>query len=355
MNIEIRKVEKEELKIDLFSQYQNHMNTSFISSSPYCQPLGEDVIRHRLDDTDERYDRFFAFANNKIVGDIELYSEKPENMTKANKGLGFLNGFVQQGFRGQGVASRLALESLSLAKSLEIRHVRAGTWEQSGEDFCQKLRGELVSRTKDMLLDLQDCNQDAIDSYLRLLEGKDWRVEHHESITDQLIDDIVELSYQTKCEFKVMYNQDWTSVFEDERKKWKQSQEWFSKSGTNYYCILIKDSNGKAIGYTEGSIKKNDPAIFTQHVTAVEKSMRRQGLGKLLKALMIDWSRKDMLLAKKMVTGNNVVNVPILRLNEKLGFKCTKILCAFRIDVGKALEILTLKAGKHGNTNNIQG
>lgn len=354
MNIEIRKVEPEELKSDLFIEYRNHMNTSIKSQNPGSKPLSEDVIRHWLDDKDARYDRFFAFADGRIVGDVELYSENPENMTEANKGLGFLKGFVQQGFRGQGVASRLAAESLSLAKSLEIRHVRAGTWGKDGEGFCQRFGGELVSQSKDMTLDLQDCNRDAIDSYLQLLEGKDWKVEYHETITDQFIDDIIELSYQTTCEFKVIYNQDWTSTLEDEHKKWKQGQEWYSKSEPGYYCILLKDRNNKAIGYTEGSIKKNDPAIFTQHVTAVEKSMRRQGIGKLLKALMIDWSRKDMPLAKKMVTGNNVVNVPILRLNEKLGFKCTNILCAFRIDVGRALEILTLKAGKHGNTNIIK-
>lgn len=354
MNIEIRKVEVEELKGTLFLEFVEEIRLRSIDENPECRPQNNETITQWLDAKDERYDRFLAFDGDRIVGDVEL-NTKPDDPTEANRTLGYINGFVQQEYRGHGIATKLLIKSLSLAKSLGITAVRIGTWGKDGESLCKKLEGQVVARGSDKVLYHDACNWNAVNSWLSTLDGKDWLVEVHNTITNQLVDDLVHLTYETDGEFKTMYKMDWTFTLEDERNSWKEKQEFYQKTDTGYYCIIIKDNAGKVLGYTEGSVQKGSPETFYQNLTTVQKSRRCQGIGKLLKALMLNYIRKNMPQIKKQITSNNDVNTPILEINRMLGFTVINEAAAFRIDIERALEIFSLRDAKDGNPNNFQG
>jgi mycothiol synthase len=112
--------------------------------------------------------------------------------------------------------------------------------------------------------------------------------------------------------------QDWNTTPEQIR-EFDRSRR---ASGRERRLVLaIQDRTGETAGYTELVYDPKVPHLIWQQGTAVIPSHRGQGIGKWIKAAMLERATRDWPKAKLVRTGNADVNAPMLAINTRLGFK----------------------------------
>jgi GNAT superfamily N-acetyltransferase len=345
MDFEIRKVEKEELLGNIFDTYCKIVRLRRVEFMPDKPPPSNDRLRIGLEEESEDWFivRYFAFAEDDVIGLLEFGSLKPESPDYSkNKELGWFDIFVVGSHRRQGIGTRFAKQAILSLRELGVTKIDTGSVSQDGQRFLEQLGATFKSKFSDRNLDLKTMNWSIIDEWLKIRNkiANKWSIEFHTEITDDFIEQIVDPNHEIICELRSMGGYEFVSTRESEIKDWKDSARWIEKTGEKYSCFLIKDDLGNVIGYTEGGIRKDNPSQFQQYVTGVSKKTRGIGLGKLLKALMLDHIRKEHPDVQKITTSSNDLNDPMHGINNVLGFTSGVTRSNYRILVEESLKIM---------------
>ena len=345
MNIEIRKVEKEELLGEYFDAYCKIVRLQRAQHTPDNPPPSNERIRIGLEEESDDWltIRHLAFAGDDIVGLLEFGSLKPGAANYIeNKEFGWLDIFIVDSYRRQGTGTKFAKQAILALKELGVTKIDAGSVSQNGQRFLEQLGATLKSKFSDRNLDLNTMNWSIADDWLEIrnkLPDK-WSIEFHVEISDNFIEQVIDVSHDIVCELRAMSSYEFVSTRESEIKDWKEFARWVEKTGEKYSCFLIKDDSGKVVGYTEGGFRNDNPSQFQQYVTGVTKSKRGLGLGKLLKALMLDYIRREHPEVQKISTGSNDLNDPMHGINNILGFTPGLTRSNYRLEIDKSSKKL---------------
>jgi mycothiol synthase len=92
--------------------------------------------------------------------------------------------------------------------------------------------------------------------------------------------------------------------------------------GVEFWMLYVRHTpSGELAGFTETSWDPENPENLTQGDTGVLPNYRGQGLGKWLKAAMLEKVMVERPVVKRIRTGNADSNAPMLAINHALGFK----------------------------------
>ncbi len=107
-----------------------------------------------------------------------------------------------------------------------------------------------------------------------------------------------------------------------------------ARGNLRYTFYVLEKATGKFAGYTETVWNANRPEILRQDMTGVYPQYRGKGLGRWLKAAMLEKMLKIHPEIKFVRTQNADSNAAMLRINNELGFKpyMTNILWQMEIE-----------------------
>ena len=115
----------------------------------------------------------------------------------------------------------------------------------------------------------------------------------------------------------------------------------FSRGSQRWTFYIVEKSTGKFVGYTETVWNPNRPELLNQDMTGVFPEYRKKGLGRWLKAAMLDKVVKERPQVKFVRTNNADVNAAMLKINNELGFYPYMAGTFWQVDISKVLAYLS--------------
>jgi GNAT superfamily N-acetyltransferase len=348
MDYEIRKVEKNELMGDLFQVYKEFVIREYADMYPDESPMTDEIIKIRLDNKDYDKSEYFAFLNGQMIGSSEIGRPSKSNPAyEQNKNrVGFWVTVLPH-YRKKGLGTKLAMLALGDPLRQDITRLRASSYCDDGRRYVESLGGKVVEKSSTRQLLVKDIDWGLVNSWRNMCFSPEKKpvVEFHNKIEWSVIEQIIDLSFETNQELSQMDKKDFVHTRELEEYDWKEMLEYWKKTGFNIECFILKDSSGSVIGYTMCFFTSRDPDKAGQGMTAVWKHNRGNGYGKFLKASMLENIRENHPQIVKINTGNNDLNDPMVGINRKLGFVEKSYWCSYVVDYNQAMVVLRSKNG----------
>lgn len=119
----------------------------------------------------------------------------------------------------------------------------------------------------------------------------------------------------------------------------KEKSEQMGKRGGGLLYLILLDKEERIIGLTEVWMPNLKYCEYINSgLTAVKKEYRKRGIAQFLKAKMLQKLLHDFDSFSTLETANSVVNIPVLRLNEKFGFQ--KVSEEFMLDFSMSSRVV---------------
>ncbi|MFA5550991.1 MAG: GNAT family N-acetyltransferase [Trueperaceae bacterium] len=137
--------------------------------------------------------------------------------------------------------------------------------------------------------------------------------------------------------------------YEDERVTPEDLREWEAYAaarGVEPWTVVAQHkSSGELVGYTGVDWRPDKPGLLDQSGTVVNPKYRRRGLGRWLKATMLDLVLRERQQVTRVRTSNAYSNESMLRINEALGFRQLRTETEWQVATERAREYLTSSKG----------
>ncbi len=128
----------------------------------------------------------------------------------------------------------------------------------------------------------------------------------------------------------------------------RQIERSLGARGAERWTLYVRErATGKFAGFTEVVWNRNRPQILDQHGTGVFPQYRKRGLGRWLKAAMLDRVMRERAEVKFVRTGNADSNAAMLKINFELGFKPYISHSVWQVEIGRVLEYLGKREKVH--------
>lgn len=266
--------------------------------------------------------------------------------SETNQHIGEVDIQVLPEYRRQGIARQLLARIVAVAQREHRTLLIMNTTERipAGEAFMRRLGATqgLINHTNQ--LDLRELNRDLIRAWQiqAQQDARDFELGLWEGMyPEEDLADIVTLwDVMNSAPRDALQIDDWKTTLEQLR----QIEQSNLARGRQPWTMYVREkSSHKFAGYTEVFWHPNRPQILNQGATAVFPRYRNHGLGRWLKAAMLDKVLRDRPQVKYIRTGNADSNAPMLKINLELGFKPYISRCVWQVETEKGLEYLDQK------------
>jgi mycothiol synthase len=116
-------------------------------------------------------------------------------------------------------------------------------------------------------------------------------------------------------------------------------------NGAQRWSLYARETaTGKLAGFTQVYWHPNRPALLQQSFTGVFPEFRNRGLGRWLKAAMLEKIMSDRRQVRFVRTDNANVNAAMLRVNQFFGFKNYSSSCLWQVETRRVVEYLATRS-----------
>lgn len=243
--------------------------------------------------------------------------------TKQNLENGFARLHVHPDKRGRGYARAIAVPMLELLES-EGR-TRLHTWVKEGEPAEQLLAAlglKKVYHERRSRLRVADLDHELMRAWSDRARDRagDYEVQYYQS---PLPDEIVEKF----CQLAFIMNTAPLEDYEEEDEvltpeTWREMEQNEAEAKNQLHTLIaVHKPTGDFAGYTQIKTQDLQPEVGWQWDTGVDPAHRNKGLGRWLKADMIERIVAEYPLLEKVDTYNADSNEPMLNINIEMGFR----------------------------------
>lgn len=212
----------------------------------------------------------------------------------------------------------------------------------AGEFFLEQIHARKGLTFQMTQLALADMDKRLIDTWLAQNEHKKARFAtgfYEGSCPDELIERMaatrqVVLNDQPREDLQVEDAQITPRILRE------IEQSMFASGNHRWTLYLFDRESGQIAGLTEMLWNQNRPEIIGQGFTGVAPEYRNQGLGRWLKADMLQKLSNDHPQGRFVRTGTAGTNAPMLKINTALGFKSYFSISIWQAEVEKLKQYL---------------
>ncbi|MCU0484830.1 MAG: GNAT family N-acetyltransferase [Anaerolineales bacterium] len=245
--------------------------------------------------------------------------------------------------RRQGLGRQMLSRIAEVAQVENRRLLMTSTADRipGGEAFMTRLGAKKGLETHTNQLCLADLDRDLISSWLA--RGQENLAEFDLGFWDGAYP---ESQLQAIADLTTLTNQQPLGELEIEEMHSTPEQlrqvetNLFARGSQRWTFYLVDRATGKFAGYTETVWNPNRPEVLRQDMTGVFPQYRNRGLGRWLKAAMVDKVLKERSQVKYVRTGNADTNVAMLKINTALGFKPYMAEALWQVDLQDVLAYL---------------
>lgn len=252
---------------------------------------------------------------------------------------------VHPQFRRQGIARRLLAQIVETARENKRTLLITNTSDRvpAGEAFMQRLGAERGLETHINQLDLNDLKRELIAQWLApASEREGYEIQFLDGpVPDEMVTDYIAL-------MDVMNTAPRDNLRVDDFKatpeQFRQMEQSMLARGLAHWTFYAREkATGKLVGFTDTAWHPNRPQILNQRGTGVMPAHRGHGLGRWLKAAMLDKVLCERPSVRFVRTGNADSNAPMLKINFELGFKHYFSQTIWQVEVAKVSGYLEQK------------
>lgn len=231
-------------------------------------------------------------------------------------------GSVLAPYRRRGIASRALPIVLELMDRFECRIVTFASEEESGHAFIKWLGAPVKGSGAENRLHIPDVDWKMVRRWIEEGEQRNpnTKLERYDDhIPDSMLED-----YAPQLA-ALLNTMPWDDLdhgpIVETPETLRDIYGRMDAEGQKHYTLLTREPDGVISGITDMSWAPHREKILEQLFTGVLPSARGRGIGKWIKAAMLEQLHEIYPEAEWVSTGNADSNGPMLAINHKLGFK----------------------------------
>jgi mycothiol synthase len=262
----------------------------------------------------------------EVIGAFSTYIELPHAPGyESNKHLLGVDFGVLSDHRRKGIGTAFLRKTLQLMEEHDKQVVTFGTEEEAGHAFLKAIGAEGKSEGAENRLSLNEVDWDLVDRWAK--DGTD----RNPQTTLEFYENRIPINRMAEFApvFSELFN---TMPFDDldhgdivmTPETWKEWYVHLDNMKGAHHTYLTREADGAVSGMTDVTWVPQMPNRVGQNFTGVHPDHQGRGLGKWLKAVMLQYIRERYPDVEFVSTGNANSNAPMLAINQKLGFKTHK-------------------------------
>lgn len=314
---------------DLWRRYHTFRRARAVESDPDDPVVPDDVYeqawREERDDQDWAYRDAIVEADGQIVATFGTEAPKPDTPNYANNGHMMFGSAAALGpWRRRGIGRAWLRHVLDWMPETGATSLMASTHEPDGHAFLTWLAGEPRQRLRYSRTDFRALDWGMIQRWVDEAAGRapGYTLEIH---TRRLPEDLWDEYCAAKTEQMRHIPRDgldmgdWVFDADDQRDFYRLLDTY----AADHNVIWVRDPGGRIVAITDVGYYPHQPRYVQQFFTGVHPDARGLGLGKWVKARMLQLAReaygdRDIHWVR---TDNATSNAPMLAINERLGFR----------------------------------
>jgi GNAT superfamily N-acetyltransferase len=280
-----------------------------------------------------------AWDKNKIIARSQIgVMRTPENQHLAD-----FDVFVLPEWRGNQIAKRLLRHVVEVAQAENRRLLQTHTDSAipSGETAVKRLGARMGLASLTNQLNLAALDKNLIRSWREQGEKRAdefeiglWKGPFPEEELSKIIPLLEVMNTEPRENLEM---EDWKLTPELVR----QEEASHAKRKVERWVVYVRDRKTREFaGFTEIYWNPAEPETLYQGGTGVLPTYRNKGLGRWIKATMLEKVLQERPSVKRVRTGNANSNAPMLKINNELGFKPYKSWVDWQVETDKVFQYL---------------